>query len=53
MTLDPQVVAGFVLLVMEFLALAAIGYVVARVALRQKDDRLALAQGMAVGRSGP
>ena len=49
MTLDPQVVAGFVLLVMEFLALAAIGYVVARVALRQKDDRLALAQGMAVG----
>ncbi len=34
---------------MEFLALAAAGFVVARVALRQTDERIALAQGMVIG----
>ena len=37
------------LLVAEFAALAAVGYVVVRVALRQSDDCMALAQGLAVG----
>ena len=49
MTVDPAVVPGLLLLALELLALAAIGYVVARVALRQSDDLLALAQGMVIG----
>ncbi|MCY3748417.1 MAG: hypothetical protein OXG64_03890 [Chloroflexi bacterium] len=49
MTVDPTVLPGLLLLGVELLALAAIGYVVARVALRQTDDRLALAQGMVIG----
>ncbi len=49
MTLDPEVVAGFALLGAELLALAAVGFVVARGALRQMDNRLALAQGMVIG----
>ena len=49
MTVDPAVIPGFLLLAAELLALAAVGYVVARVALRQSDDRLALAQGLVIG----
>ena len=37
------------LLAAELIALAAVGYVVVRVALRQDDDRVALAQGLVVG----
>ena len=37
------------LLALELLALAAIGYIVARVALRQRNDLAALAQGMVIG----
>ena len=49
MTIDPTVIPGLLLLAAELLALAAVGYVVARVALRQDDDRLALAQGLVIG----
>ena len=49
MTVDLTVIPGLVLLAAELLALAAMGYVVARVALRQSDDRLALAQGLVIG----
>lgn len=49
MTVDPAVVPGLLLLALELLALAAVGYVVARVALRQTDDRMALAQGLVIG----
>ena len=49
MTVDVGVVPGLLLLAAEFLALAAVGFVVARVALRQTDDRLALAQGLVIG----
>ena len=49
MTVDPAVVPGFLLLLAELAALAAVGYIVVRVALRQADDRAALAQGLVVG----
>ena len=49
MTVDPAVIPGLLLLAAEFVALAAVGYVVVRVALRQTDDRMALAQGLVVG----
>ena len=49
MTIDPAVVPGLLLLALELLALAAVGYVVARVALRQTDGLLALAQGLVIG----
>ena len=49
MTLDPTVLPGLVLFALELLALATVGFVVARVALRQTDDRMALAQGMVIG----
>ena len=49
MTVDPNVLPGLVLLAAEFLTLAVVGFVVVRVALRQTDDRMALAQGMVVG----
>ena len=49
MTVDPAVVPGLLLLALELLALAAVGYVVARVALRQSDDPMALAQGLVIG----
>ena len=50
MTVDPvQYIPGLLLLALELLALAAVGYVVARVALRQTDDRMALAQGLVIG----
>ena len=49
MTVDSTVVPGLLLLALELLALAAVGYVVARVALGQTDDRMALAQGLVIG----
>ncbi|MCY4112933.1 MAG: hypothetical protein OXG33_03195 [Chloroflexi bacterium] len=49
MTLDPTVIPGLLLLAAELITLAAVGYVVARVVLRQSDDRIALAQGLVVG----
>ena len=49
MRVDPAVIPGLLLLAAELLALAAVGYVVARVALRQTDHRLALAQGLVIG----
>ena len=49
MTVDPAVLPGLLLLAAELVALAAVGYVVVRVALRQADDRVALAQGLVVG----
>ena len=49
MIVDPAVVPGLLLLLAELAVLAAVGYVVVRVALRQDDDRMALAQGLVVG----
>ena len=49
MTIDGAVVPGLLFLLAEFAALAAVGYVIARVALRETDDRVALAQGLVVG----
>ena len=49
MTVDPTVIPGLLLLAAELVVLAAVGYVVVRVALRQDDERMALAQGLVVG----
>ena len=49
MSVDPSVLPGLVIVALEFLALAAFGFVVARVALGQTDDRMALAQGLVIG----
>ena len=49
MTVDPTVLPGLLLLAGELLALATVGFIVARVALGQTDDRMALAQGMVIG----
>ena len=49
MTVDPTVLPGLVFLAGELLALAVVGYIVARVALGQSDDRMALAQGLVIG----
>ncbi|MCY3748830.1 MAG: hypothetical protein OXG64_05990 [Chloroflexi bacterium] len=49
MTIDAAVLPGLLLLAVELLALAAVGFVVVRVALRQADDCLALAHGLVVG----
>jgi hypothetical protein len=49
MTIDPAVVPGLLLLALELLALGAVGFVVARVALRQDNDLTALAQGLVIG----
>ncbi|MCY3783629.1 MAG: hypothetical protein OXG79_07565 [Chloroflexi bacterium] len=49
MIVDPAVVPGLLLLAAELAALAAVGYVVVRVALRQTDARATLAQGLVVG----
>ncbi len=49
MTVDPAVLPGFILLLAELVVLAGVGFIVVRVALRQTDDRMALAQGMVVG----
>ena len=49
MIVDATVIPGLLILAAELVALAAVGYVVVRVALRQADDRVALAQGLVVG----
>ena len=49
MLVDPSVVPGLLLFAAELLVLAAVGYVVVRVALGQTDDLMALAQGLVVG----
>ena len=49
MSVDPSVLPGLVIVALEFLALAAFGFVVARVALGHTDDRMALAQGLVIG----
>ena len=49
MTIDPAVVPGFLLLLAELVALAGVGFIIVRGVLRQTDDRMALAQGLAVG----
>ena len=49
MTVDPAVIPGLLLLAAELIALAAVGYVVARTVLGQSDERLALAQGLVIG----
>ena len=49
MTVDPDVLPGLVLLALELLALATAGFIIARVALRQRQAPLALAQGMVIG----
>ena len=43
------VVPGLLFLLAEFAALAGVGYVIVRVALRETDPRVALAQGLVVG----
>lgn len=49
MTVDPAGLPGLVLLWLELVVLAGVGFVVARVGLRQTDDRQALAQGLVIG----
>ncbi len=49
MTVDGAVIPGLLLLAAELVALAAVGYVVARTVLRQSDERMALAQGLVIG----
>ncbi len=49
MIVDPAVIPGLLLLAAELVALAAVGYIIVRVVLRQGDDRVALAQGLVVG----
>ncbi len=49
MTVDLAVLPGLLLLGLELAVLAAVGFVVARVALGQADDGMALAQGMVIG----
>ena len=49
MTVDPAVIPGFLLLAAQLIVLAVVGFVVARVALRQTDERMALAQGLVIG----
>lgn len=49
MTIDSSVVPGLLLIAAQLGALAAFGFVIARVLLRQSDDCMALAQGLVVG----
>ena len=49
MTVDPTLLPGLLFLAAELAALAAVGFLVARVALGQTDDRMALAQGLVIG----
>jgi hypothetical protein len=48
-TIDPAVVPGLLLVALELVALAAVGYVAVRVVLQQDNDHMALAQGMVIG----
>ncbi len=47
--MDPLLAPGLVILALELLALATVGYVVARVALRHAHHDMALAQGLVIG----
>ena len=49
MTVDLSVVPGLLFLLAELVALVGVGYVIVRVALRETDQRVALAQGLVVG----
>ena len=49
MTVDPGVLTGLAVLALELLVLVAVGFAVARVALRENDDLAALAQGLVIG----
>ena len=49
MLIDPGVVPGLLLLAAELVVLAAVGFLVVRVALGQSDDLVALAQSLVVG----
>ncbi len=49
MHVDLSVIPGLLLLAAELLVLAAVGFIVVRVALGQADDRLAVAQSLVVG----
>lgn len=49
MIVDPAVLPGLLLLAAEFAVLAAVGYVVVRVALREDNELSAMAQGLVVG----
>ena len=49
MTVDLSVVPGLLFLLAELVALAAVGYVIVRVAVGETDHRVALAQGLVVG----
>ena len=49
MTVDPSVVPGLLFLLAELVTLAGVGYVIVRAALRETDQRVALAQGLIVG----
>lgn len=49
MTFDPSAIPGLLLLAAQWLVLAAVGYIIARVALRQSYAPLALAQGLVIG----
>ena len=49
MNVAPHIVPGLLFLLAELVALAGVGYVIVRVALRETDQRVALAQGLVVG----
>ena len=49
MSTDPTVIPGLMLLTVELLALAVVGYVVARAILGEDSHGLALAQGLVIG----
>ena len=49
MTVDTSAVPGLLLLALELMALSAVGFVAARVALRETSDSMALAQGLVIG----
>ena len=49
MAVELAVVPGLFFLAVELLVLAGLGFVVARVALRQSNDGMALAQGLVIG----
>ena len=49
MTMDLTALPGLLVLALELCVLAGVGFVVARVVLRQGDDLMALAQGMVIG----
>ncbi|MCY3748829.1 MAG: hypothetical protein OXG64_05985 [Chloroflexi bacterium] len=49
MTVDPAVLPGLLFFMLQLIALAVFGVVVARAALRQTEDGVALAQGVVIG----